>query len=161
MAISDDQYVLCCLLSKSRPVLTNRTPPLSLLPVEGCMAIFIAILFLLALPESPSNPTSLLLPKICVFTSRERKILQARVYQSDAEQRNAGHNLDLKRDVLGTILNWRVWSHLILAVAASSSTSALILYTPALIKSFNFESECCSRLDLVRCLACPSTYHPF
>lgn len=105
------------------------------------MAVFIGILFFFLLPESPSRPTSLLLPRLCVFNEREREILKSRILLDDARQAHSGDKMHVKKDVLGTILTWRVWPHVLITIVVPVANTVLILYTPSIIQSFKFESE--------------------
>jgi hypothetical protein len=49
--------------------------------------------------------------------------------------------LRFKRDILGTLGNWRVWPHVLVAISLITSTGAVGTYTPALINSFSFGSK--------------------
>lgn len=105
------------------------------------MAIFIALVFMLLLPASPSNPTSLLLPKISLFTERERLILINRVVSDDKAKAQTSNRIQLKRDIVQTLLNWRQWSHYAIGLLACAPNAALPLYAPKLIQGFQFESR--------------------
>jgi hypothetical protein len=113
----------------------------AILAVEGCMAIFVSLLFASILPASPTNPSSLLFPKLSLFNARERQILVARVYNDDSAKKDSGKKLGVKKDILGTLGNWRVWPHVLMAICLIGPTGAMGTYTPTLIKGFKFESE--------------------
>jgi hypothetical protein len=113
----------------------------AILAVEGCMAIFVSLLFASILPASPTNPSSLLFPKISLFSARERQILVARVYNDDSAKKDSGKKLGVKKDILGTLGNWRVWPHVLMAICLIGPTGAMGTYTPTLIKGFKFESK--------------------
>jgi len=105
------------------------------------MAILVAILFASILPASPLKPSALLFPKLSLFNERERQILVARVNNDDAAKRNSAKKLGVKKDILGTLGNWRVWPHVLIAICLIAPTGAMGTYTPTLIKGFKFESE--------------------
>jgi hypothetical protein len=110
--------------------------------VEGCMAIFVSLLFIALLPTSPANPNPLLFPKFSFFSEREREVLLARVHNDDAAKKNSAKKLELRKDIFGTLSNWRVWPHVLIAIALIAPTGAMGTYTPTLIKGFKFGSEC-------------------
>jgi hypothetical protein len=105
------------------------------------MAIFVALLFIILLPASPRNPRSLLFPKFSFFSEHERRILLARVHNDDAAKKASHRRLSIRGDVIGTLGNWRVWPHVLIATSLIAPTSAMGTYTPSLIKSFKFPSE--------------------
>lgn len=105
------------------------------------MAIFVAVLFFLLLPGSPSVPTPLLFPRFSVFTVKERRILTARIWSEDEAKKSSSGKLKLRRDVLDTLGDWRVWPHALMAVCPISALAAMGLYAPSLIRSFDFGSR--------------------
>jgi hypothetical protein len=109
--------------------------------VEGCMAILVSIFFVAVLPTSPANPRPLLFPKFSFFNENERRVLLARVHIDDAAKKNSVKKLEIRKDILGTLGNWRVWPHVLIAIALIAPTGAMGTYTPTLIKGFKFGSE--------------------
>lgn len=105
------------------------------------MAIFAAVLFFLLLPGSPSIPTPLLFPRFSVFTVKERRILTARIWSEDEAQKSSSGKLKIKKDVLDTLGDWRVWPHALMAICPISTVSAIGIYAPTLIQSFEFGSR--------------------
>lgn len=68
-------------------------------------------------------------------------MLVARVNKDDSAKKNSSGKLKIKKDILGTLGNWRVWPHILMAICLIAPTGAMGTYTPTLIKSFKFESE--------------------
>jgi len=106
------------------------------------MAILVSLLFVALLPTSPTNPRPLLFPKFSFFNEREREVLLARVHNDDAAKKNSAKKLEVGKDIIGTLANWRVWPHVLIAMALIAPTGAMGTYTPTLIKGFKFGSEC-------------------
>lgn len=105
------------------------------------MAVVVSIIFILLLPGSPAKPAPIFFPKFSIFTARQRQILTARVYADDAAKRNSGERLSPRKDILGTLGNWRVWPHVVIAISLIAPTGAMGTYTPTLIQGFKFGSE--------------------
>jgi MFS family permease len=110
-----------------------------LMLIEGSMACFVAVLIICFLPGSPVRPKLLFLP-IRYFTDREEQILAARVVLDDAAKAEVSRRLTV-REVITTLGNWRIWPHVLMAIAYISPTGALGTYGPTIIRSFNFDSE--------------------
>ncbi|KAK4052702.1 hypothetical protein OIV83_001989 [Microbotryomycetes sp. JL201] len=107
--------------------------------VEGLMAIFVAILFILLLPASPQRPSPLFFRRLSLFTERERHILAARVVRDDQEKAKSAQKISVA-DVVATITNPRIWAHMLITMTVITPVSALGLYLPRLIKSFGFDT---------------------
>jgi MFS family permease len=105
--------------------------------IEGCIALFVGLLFLLFLPHSPDRPTPLLFPKFEYFTERQRHILKARIVLDDArkhDQNRALHWHEIRR----TLANPRVWPHVFISLPIIAATGAMGTYGPSLIKQLGF-----------------------
>ncbi|WVW87157.1 hypothetical protein I302_109214 [Kwoniella bestiolae CBS 10118] len=118
-----------------------------LMIIEGCMAMFIAILLIMLLPASPHIPKPLILP-IRLWTPRQEEILLARMVKDDEVNKKSNHRLAIK-DITGTLSNWRVWPHVLIAICLISQTGALGTYGPTLIKGFNFDTLTANALSSV------------
>ncbi|OCF38132.1 hypothetical protein I316_00356 [Kwoniella heveanensis BCC8398] len=118
-----------------------------LMIVEGCMAMFVALMLLLLLPASPHCPKPLFLP-IRIWTPQQEKILVARMVKDDEKNKRSNHRLTVK-DITGTLSNWRVWPHILIAICLISQTGALGTYGPSLIKGFNFDTLTANALSSV------------
>ncbi|WWC60694.1 uncharacterized protein I303_103270 [Kwoniella dejecticola CBS 10117] len=118
-----------------------------LMIVEGCMALFVAVLLLLFLPASPHTPTSLFLP-IRLWSPRQEEILVARMVKDDEKNKRSSHQITIK-DIIGTLSNWRIWPHVLIAICLISQTGALGTYGPSLIKGFNFDTLTANALSSV------------
>jgi MFS family permease len=123
-------------LGKSHPVLHGWQ---WMQIIEGCMAIFVSILFILFLPASPFNPRPMFLP-IRYFNEKDQQILVARVLNDDKAKATSAKKITVK-EVVSTLADWRKYPHLLLATAVISQTAAIGTYSPTLIRSFKFDSE--------------------
>ena len=94
-----------------------------LMIVEGSMALFVSCLLITFLPRSPIRPRPLFLP-ICYFTEREEMIVARRVILDDQAKSDSTRRLAMK-EVFGTLGNWRIWPHVLMAIAYIAPTSAL------------------------------------
>lgn len=103
------------------------------------MAIFVALLIICFLPGSPNRPRPLFFA-FRVFTDREEEIVKRRVVMDDAAKAATSRRLTIK-EVFGTLGNWRIWPHILMAICYISPTSAMSTYGPTIIRSFNFDSE--------------------
>ena len=106
--------------------------------IEGLMTVFVAMVFILLLPASPHDPRSV--ARISIFSSRERDVLVGRVVAEEAAKKEADRRLNLK-EILKTLGNWRIWPHMLIAIAGIAPGAVLMLYAPALIQSFRFDSK--------------------
>lgn len=107
--------------------------------IEGCMALFVAVMFVLFLPHSPIKPTALLFPKWQYFSERERHILLSRVVLDDAQKTDQTRSLTWP-DIRSTLSSPRLWPHVMITMAVIPPVAAIATYSPTLIKSFGFST---------------------
>ncbi|KAL8279086.1 hypothetical protein RQP46_008544 [Phenoliferia psychrophenolica] len=105
--------------------------------IEGLMAVFVAVILISLLPNSPTDPTPLFFKRLRYFTERERYILVARVQRDDPEKTKAMVPITI-RDIRRTVTNGRIWPHLLITIALNASTSPLTTYGALLIKGLGF-----------------------
>jgi hypothetical protein len=91
--------------------------------IEGSMALFVSVLIITFLPGAPGRPRPLFLP-IRYFTEREERILSHRVILDDHAKADGSRRLSMK-EIFGTLGNWRIWPHVLMAIAYIAPTSAL------------------------------------
>lgn len=103
--------------------------------IEGSIALFCAVVFLLFLPDSPHRPRTVL--GWTVFSARERAIVLQRVVGDDAHKAGKRRRLTT-REVLSTLGQWRNYPHVLHATACIAATGAMSQYQPLLIKGFGF-----------------------
>jgi predicted MFS family arabinose efflux permease len=94
-----------------------------LMLIEGSMAIFVACLIITFLPGSPASPRPLFLP-IRYFTEREERILAYRVILDDSAKADSTRRLAMG-EIFQTLGNWRIWPHVLMAIAYIAPTAAL------------------------------------
>ncbi len=107
--------------------------------VEGCIALFVGLLFLLFLPHSPERPTPLLLSRLEYFDARERHILRARILVDDARKHDQNRALHW-HEVRATLANPRIWPHVFISLPAIAAAGAMGTYGPSLIKQLGFST---------------------
>lgn len=94
-----------------------------LMIIEGSMAMFVALLIIAFLPGSPDRPRPLFIP-IRYFTDREERILAHRVVLDDRAKSASSRRLT-KQEILSTLGNWRIWPHVLMAIAYIAPTACL------------------------------------
>ncbi|KAM0751276.1 MFS general substrate transporter [Meredithblackwellia eburnea MCA 4105] len=105
--------------------------------IEGLLAILVAVVIFLFLPNSPLKPNSLVLRRFNYFNERERYILVARVEHDDAEKRRAREPIT-RSDIVSVFSNPRIYPHLVITIALNASTTPLTTYGALLIKGLGF-----------------------
>ncbi|KAL4877460.1 vitamin H transporter [Aspergillus karnatakaensis] len=117
--------------------------------IEGLMTIFVALIFLLFHPRSIRNPSPIIgLNRFSYFTPRQRHIMLSRLGLPETEPNShvESHSNDRKRkkiswrEILETMKNYRLWFHVALTMLSACALHGLTLYTPAIIKSFDFST---------------------
>lgn len=116
--------------------------------IEGLMAIFCALLFLILLPDSPERPVPLFFSGLTLFTEREKEIIRARVVLDDVNKAKGRRPLT-RKEIVDTLLHWRNYPHLLHAIACIGATSAMGQYGPLLIKGFGFSTVRANALSSV------------
>ncbi|KAL6241069.1 hypothetical protein RBB50_011972 [Rhinocladiella similis] len=104
--------------------------------IEGVFTILVGILFTALCPRSTSNPTCLI--GIRYFDERESQILTRRVVLDDPTKHHLHKNItgaEIKR----TLLNWRLYPHVIFTIAGLAPSSTMWSYAPTLVNSFGYE----------------------
>lgn len=94
-----------------------------LMLIEGSMAIFVSCLIITFLPGSPASPRPLFLP-VRYFTEREERILAHRVILDDSAKADSTRRLAMG-EIFQTLGNWRIWPHVLMAIAYIAPTAAL------------------------------------
>ncbi|KAL1408073.1 hypothetical protein Q8F55_004871 [Vanrija albida] len=107
--------------------------------IEGCIALFCGVVFVLFLPDSPHRPHGMLSRRLTLFTAREQQILLARL-GPDAANKEDIHRSLTREEILGTLGNWRNYPHVLIAISLIATTAALGQYNPTLIKGFGFDT---------------------
>lgn len=82
--------------------------------VDGTITIFVGVLWLFLLPESPTNSSSLLLPKWRLLSEETGNLVQESLLVDDPEKSHIKIRIGL-RQVLQVLSNWRIWQHLMIS----------------------------------------------
>ncbi|KAL8280340.1 hypothetical protein RQP46_007257 [Phenoliferia psychrophenolica] len=105
--------------------------------IEGLLAVFVAIILISFLPNSPADPAPLFFKHLRYFNEREKYILIARVERDDPEKAKA--KVPIRGcDIVETISNPRIYPHLLVTIALNASTTPLTTYGALLIKGLGF-----------------------
>ncbi|KAL4909584.1 hypothetical protein BDW74DRAFT_174786 [Aspergillus multicolor] len=120
--------------------------------IEGLMTIFVAFIFFLLLPRNVRNPTPVVgLNRWSYFSERQRHILLARLGlgldQSTTGTEDEGAapagprrgKVSLK-ELMETFKNVRLCFHIVITMLSACALHGLTLYTPTMIKSFQFST---------------------
>ncbi|KAB8261228.1 major facilitator superfamily domain-containing protein [Aspergillus pseudonomiae] len=119
--------------------------------IEGIFTITTAILILLLLPQSPSNPRPYLLNRgVIAFSPEDREVLLTRSSrreegegecESESEREIADSSklgLTPASHIKKALLNYRRWPHFLLAPCVFSTWSPLTTYTPTIMMTLGF-----------------------
>ncbi|KAE8334590.1 hypothetical protein BDV24DRAFT_156742 [Aspergillus arachidicola] len=121
--------------------------------IEGIFTITTAILILLLLPQSPSNPRPYLLKRgVISFSPEDRDILLTRTsrregeseseseIESESETASKTHSPSptYQSNIKKALLNYRRWPHFLLAPCVFSTWSPLTTYTPTIMMTLGF-----------------------
>ncbi|KAE8374265.1 vitamin H transporter [Aspergillus bertholletiae] len=112
--------------------------------IEGIFTISAALLILLLLPQSPSNPRPCLLRRgVISFSPEDRDILRTRTTRSDSDSDRESDSPEKAlssptSSIKRALLNYRRWPHFLLAPCVFSTWSPLTTYTPTIIMSLGF-----------------------
>ncbi|KAK6541859.1 hypothetical protein TWF694_007637 [Orbilia ellipsospora] len=89
--------------------------------------------------DSFNNPSSAFLPGKTPFTDRQLHILKTRVQIDDPMKLEKKKSLDwdaFKR----TLMNWRIWIHVLISFCNSGPHRGFGTYTPSIIHSFGYQA---------------------
>ncbi|CAG8292191.1 unnamed protein product [Penicillium salamii] len=115
--------------------------------VEGALTLVIFVIFAAFLPLSPKH-TAPLHGRWDIFSNRERFIMQSRVIEEDETKADDKAHMTL-RSLMGALLNYRLWIHMILNIVSLAPKGGLQLYGPAIIKSLGFSKINANLLNAV------------
>ncbi|KAJ4391241.1 hypothetical protein N0V93_004858 [Gnomoniopsis smithogilvyi] len=103
--------------------------------IEGIYTVFAAIYFMVVFPKSPMHPVSLF--KIRWFNERDAHILTTRVLVDDPARSQARKHVRWK-DIKEMLLNWRLFSHIIIPLAALAPSWTFGAYAPFLVMEMGY-----------------------
>lgn len=104
--------------------------------IDGIITIFIGILWLFLLPESPGNPSSILLPQLRLISVETGKRIQQSIMDDDPEKKNSTMRISPKQ-VRNVLCNWRLWQHIIVSFIPLAATS-MSVYFPTIVKQLGY-----------------------
>lgn len=103
------------------------------------MTLVVGVAFLLFIPQSVANPRPLIgAGRWKYFTNHEEHILAERLALRGAEYSAETVRPGVK-DVLRTFVNYRLWLHVAVTMLSAAAMHGMIVYTPAMIKTFGFD----------------------
>ncbi|GME49452.1 MFS transporter [Neofusicoccum parvum] len=104
--------------------------------LEGGLTVLASLLFVALFPKSVADPRALVGGSR--FSVRERDILRRRVLLDGPSKVSERRHVS-GADVFRTLKDWRVWPHLVIAVAGLAPGNALWSYMPSIISSFGYD----------------------
>lgn len=115
--------------------------------MEGALALVFFVIFTAFLPRSPKH-TAPLHGRWDIFSNRERFIMQSRVIEEDETKADDKAHMTL-RNLMGALLNYWLWLHMILNIVSLAPKGGLQLYGPTIIKSLGFSKINANLLNAV------------
>ncbi|CAG8925997.1 unnamed protein product [Penicillium salamii] len=115
--------------------------------LEGALTLVFFVIFAAFLPRSPKHTTPLH-GRWDIFSNRERFIMQSRVIEEDETKADDKAHMTL-RNLMGALLNYRLWLHMILNIVSLAPKGGLQLYGPTIIKSLGFSKINANLLNAV------------
>lgn len=99
-----------------------------------------AIAFILLLPATPLNTLPLCrIKSLDMFSDRERSIMNKRVILDDPNKGALFSKMSIK-DILKTLVDYRLWIHCIINLLGLVPKGGLGLYSPSIIKALGFDT---------------------
>ncbi|KAL4792208.1 vitamin H transporter [Aspergillus venezuelensis] len=111
--------------------------------IEGIMTLFVAVVFLLILPRSIRNPSPVIsFNRWTYFKERERHILLSRLGFSSESANNERPRREKFswKEFFVMFKDSKLWLHIAITMLSACALHGLTLYTPSMIKSFNFST---------------------
>jgi MFS family permease len=104
--------------------------------INGVMTIFIGILWLFFLPESPKKCSPLLFPNLKYLDSDSSEIIHNSVLKDDGEKIKNNVRITAK-DIINVFSDWRIWQH-VLVTFIPMSASTCSVYFPSIVKALGY-----------------------
>ncbi|ETS88173.1 hypothetical protein PFICI_02001 [Pestalotiopsis fici W106-1] len=115
--------------------------------IEGGITLLIFLVFVLFLPRSPAH-TRPIHGLWDFFSEDERKLLRARIVADD--EYNEADKVSMSfRDVKDSIVDYRLWLHMLLNIVTLTPKGGLQLYGPLVIKTLGFSKVNANLLSAV------------
>lgn len=111
------------------------------------MTLFVALLFLLFLPDAPSRMHGLLC-RLSPFSSEDCQILDRRIILDDP-YKEVGAKTWNYRFILKALVDIRLWGHMAINILSLAPKGGLQLYSPSIIKSLGFSTSKANALNSV------------
>ncbi|ETS80050.1 hypothetical protein PFICI_07579 [Pestalotiopsis fici W106-1] len=109
--------------------------------VDGCITIFIGLVFVLFLPPSPDNGKPLIsFGRWSYFTEKEQYVLKNRVLLDDPSKIHGERAHVGARDILAFLRTPKKWMHVLITMTSVCAVHSLSTYSPKILKSAGFEA---------------------
>ncbi|CAO3580902.1 unnamed protein product [Absidia cylindrospora] len=106
--------------------------------IDGIFTQVVGLIAFFYLPASPSKTTSIIWGKKGWFTDRERKIAVTRLIRDDQTKTQQQQQIKWV-DIKYTLLDSKVWTHMIIAFLGVMPVSPIHTYLPTMIRSYGFD----------------------
>lgn len=105
--------------------------------IDGILTHIVGIVAFFYVPAGPSKTAGLLRGKSGWFTEREKQIAVTRIIRDDKSKGGQDETVTW-HDVKISVLDTKLWTHLILTVVYMMNMTPIGTYFPSLIKSYGF-----------------------
>lgn len=121
--------------------------------IDGMFTISAGLLFFMLLPKGTHD----IRPErglFSFFSERERQILRARTLSDDPSKARVGMFRLSTKQFINALLTWRLWVHFSINFLSLAPKSALLVFTPKIIKSLGFSTYKANALNSVSSFGC-------
>ncbi|KAL9565610.1 hypothetical protein ACKAV7_009792 [Fusarium commune] len=104
--------------------------------LEGMLTIVVGVVFALLMPNSPGNPSTLLVHMY--FTPREVHILTTRINVDNPEQ-DKKHKWVRLADIKSAFSRWYIYPQLLISFCSIAIVAPMLTYVPSIIAGYGYD----------------------
>lgn len=104
--------------------------------IDGIITMFIGVLWLIFLPESPQQSSSIVFPRWKLLDEQSSLQVTEHLLEDDSEKVHA--RISIKPiNILQVLSNWRLWQHIMVTFLPMAATS-MSTYFPTIVKQLGY-----------------------